>query len=65
MAIAINLLPLLLLLEPYCNIWYEYNRNGYRYVHYVKSAQMWIFSGPYFRVFGLNTGTYGPEKLHI
>ena len=21
-----------------------------------------VFSGPYFPVFGLNTGTYGPEK---
>ena len=24
-----------------------------------------VFSGPYFPVFGLNTGKYGPEKLRI
>ena len=30
--------------------------------HYVKSVQILSFSGPYFPVFGLNTGKYGPEK---
>ena len=28
----------------------------------VKSVQIRIFSGPYFYVFGPNTGKYGPEK---
>ena len=23
-----------------------------------------VFSGPYFPVFGMNTGKYGPEKTH-
>ena len=40
MATAINLLPLLLLIKPCCNIWYEYNGNGYRYVHCVNSVQI-------------------------
>ena len=30
--------------------------------HCVKRVQMLSFSGPYFPVFGLNTGKYGPEK---
>ena len=30
--------------------------------HCVKSVQLRSFSGPYFLVFGLNTGKYGPEK---
>ena len=30
--------------------------------HYVKSVSIRSFSGPYFPVFGLNTGKYGPEK---
>ena len=65
MATAINLLSLLLLIEPYCNIWYEYNGNGYCYVHYVKVPKCGVFSGPYFPVLGLTTGKYGPEKLRI
>ena len=28
----------------------------------MKSVQILSFSGPYFPVFGLNTGKYGPEK---
>ena len=28
----------------------------------MKSVQNGVFSGPYFPVFGLNTGKYGPEK---
>ena len=28
----------------------------------MKSVQIQIFSGPYFYVFGPNTGKYGPEK---
>ena len=31
-------------------------------LHCVKSVQIRSFSGPYFSVFGLNTGKYGPEK---
>ena len=30
--------------------------------HGVKSSKYGVFSGPYFPVFGLNTGKYGPEK---
>ena len=30
-----------------------------------KSIQMQSFSGPYFPAFELNSGKYGPEKLHI
>ena len=32
----------------------------------IKRAQLWSFSGPYFKVFGLKTNTSrdGPEKLH-
>ena len=30
--------------------------------HCVESVQIRSFSGPYFPVFGLNTGKYGPEK---
>ena len=26
-----------------------------------KVSKYWVFSGPYFPVFGLNTGKYGPE----
>ena len=33
--------------------------------HCVKSIHIRSFSGPYFSVFGLNTGKYGPEKLRI
>ena len=34
--------------------------------HCVKSAQIWsFFCGPYFPVFELNTGKYGPEKPRI
>ena len=29
---------------------------------FLKKATAWFFSGPYFPVFGLNTGKYGPEK---
>ena len=32
------------------------------YSHCVKSVQIRSFSGPYFPVFGMNTGKYGPEK---
>ena len=31
-------------------------------LHYVKSVQIRSFSGPYFPVFGLNTGKCGPEN---
>ena len=31
-------------------------------IHCVKSSKYGVFSGPYFPVFGLNTGKYGPEK---
>ena len=27
-----------------------------------KVSKYWVFSDPYFPVFGLNTGKYGPEK---
>ena len=30
--------------------------------HCVKSVQIRVISGPYFPVFGVNTGKYGPEK---
>ena len=30
-----------------------------------KVSKCGVFSGPYFPVFGLNTGKYGPEKLRI
>ena len=30
--------------------------------HCVKSVQIWSLSGPFFPVFGLNTGKYGLEK---
>ena len=30
--------------------------------HCVKIVQIQSFSNPYFLVFGLNTGKYGPEK---
>ena len=30
-----------------------------------KKSKYGVFSGPYFPVLGLNTGKYGPEKLHI
>ena len=33
--------------------------------HCVNSVQILSFCGPYFPVFGLNTGKYGPEKLRI
>ena len=28
-----------------------------------KVSKYGVFSGPYFSVFGLNTGKYGPEKI--
>ena len=28
-----------------------------------KASKYGVFSGPYFSVFGLNTGKYGPEKF--
>ena len=31
-------------------------------IHYVKSVQIRSFSSPYFPLFWLNTGKYGPEK---
>ena len=31
-------------------------------LHYVKVSKYGVFSGPYFNVFGMNTGKYGPEK---
>ena len=34
-------------------------------LHWAKSVQIRGFSGPYFPVFGLNMGKYGPEKLCI
>ena len=33
--------------------------------HCVKSVQFRSFSGPYFTVFSLNAGKYGPGKLRI
>ena len=34
----------------------------FMFSHCVKSAQIYaVISGPYFPVFGLNTGKYGPE----
>ena len=33
--------------------------------HFAKSIRIWSFSGPYFPVFSLNAGKYGPEKLRI
>ena len=34
----------------------------HHFLHCVKSVQIRSFSGPYFRVFGLDTAKYGPEK---
>ena len=31
--------------------------------HCVKSIQIRVISGPYFPIFGLNTGKYGPEII--
>ena len=31
------------------------------YEHSVESVQIRSFSGPYFPIFGLNTGKYGPK----
>ena len=38
---------------------YAYN---FTYIHWLKSVQIWSFSGPYFSEFGMNTEKYGPEK---
>ena len=39
---------------PFFNI-YAYSTTGW------KMSKYWVISGPYFPVFGLNTGKYGPE----
>ena len=36
---------------------------SYCYLHFVKSVQIRGFFCPYFLVFGLNTGKYGPEEI--
>ena len=30
-------------------------------IHCVRSVRIWSYSGPYFSVFSLNAGKYGPE----